>query len=184
MPHKVSQELEKPGGHKELLDQVVSELYRKLGAVAHNKVRLSGLNSLNTFELVHEVYLKLASAKEMRAEDQEHFMALAATAMRHIIIDRVRMRKALRRGGDIDFNTLHESRVPWNDRAEEALVIDGLVRQLGEIDAKLSTTVECRYFAGYTEDQTARVLNVDVRTVRRYWSRARNWLEHAYAAGS
>ena len=174
------------GGHagvdsKAALDVVVTELYQRLGKVAHNKLYPFGGGSLNTSELVHEVYLKFLAGQGIDAQSEEHFMAIAATAMRHIIIDRVRMRRSARRGGQVQFATLEESRLPWNDRAEEALVIHELIDRLAEIDGRLATTVECRYFAGYTEQETAAILDVNVRTVRRYWVRARNWLEQCYA---
>ena len=115
-----------------------------------------------------------------QVQNQQHFKALAATAMRQIIIDHARQKKNLKHGGHIQFATLHESRAPWDDRTEEVLFIGSLIERLASIDEKLSTTVECRYFAGYSEKETALILGVDVRTVRRYWVRARNWLEQAY----
>jgi RNA polymerase sigma factor (TIGR02999 family) len=163
-----------------MLDRIVGQLYRQLQLIAHHKLGPFGAGSLNTSGLVHEAYLKLASGAALQVNSQQHFKAIAATAMRQIIIDRARSRKNLKNGGEIQFATLHESKAPWEDRVEVALFIDGLIERLANIDSKLSATVECRYFAGYSEQETALILGVDVRTVRRYWNRARKWLEQAY----
>lgn len=174
------QELKESPSDRKLLDEITGQLYRQLQLIAHHKLAPFDANSLNTSGLVHEAYLKLASGAALRVNDQQHFKALAATAMRQIVIDRARARNNLKRGGDIQFATLQESRAPWEDRVEEALFIDGLMERLAAIDNKLSSTVECRYFAGYSEQETALILAVDVRTVRRYWKRAKKWLEQAY----
>lgn len=163
------------------LDRVISKLYRRLGVLAHNKLKPFSDATLNTSELIHEVYLKLSSNNSVEARDREHFLAIAATAMRQIIIDRARSRKSMRRGGEMKFATLEDNRVPWDDRLDEAIFVDSLMEKLRSIDDKLATTVECRYFAGYSEKETALILGVSIRTVRRYWTRARNWLELSQA---
>jgi RNA polymerase sigma factor (TIGR02999 family) len=163
-----------------MLDRIVGQLYRQLQLIAHHKLGPFGAGSLNTSGLVHEAYLKLASGAVLKVNSQQHFKAIAATAMRQIIIDRARAKKTQKNGGEIHFATLRESKAPWEDRIDEALFIDDVMERLAHIDGKLSATVECRYFAGYSEQETALILDVDVRTVRRYWSRARKWLEQVY----
>jgi RNA polymerase sigma factor (TIGR02999 family) len=158
----------------------MSELYQQLQLIAHNRLGPFDSGSLNTSGLVHEAYLKLAVSAQVQVQSPQHFKAIAATVMRQIIIDRARQKQTQKQGGKIQFATLHESKAPWDDRSDEALFIGGLVTQLKDINDKLATTVECRYFAGYSEKETALILGVDVRTVRRYWDRARKWLEQAY----
>jgi RNA polymerase sigma factor (TIGR02999 family) len=165
---------------KDQLDAIVGQLYRQLQLIAHHKLAPFGAGSLNTSGLVHEAYLKLASGATLKVNSQQHFKAIAATAMRQIIIDRARARQSLKNGGEFNFATLQESKAPWDDRVEEALFIDGLMQRLSAIDEKLSAIVEYRYFAGYSEQESALIMGVDVRTARRYWNRARKWLEQAY----
>lgn len=166
--------------NRQLLDEIFRQLYRQLQIIAHHKLGPFDNGSLNTSGLVHEAYLKLAASAAVRVNSQQHFKALAATAMRQIIIDRARARKNLKAGGEFEMATWCESKAPWDDRVEEVLYIDGLMTRLAAIDSRLSATVECRYFAGYSEQETAQILGVDVRTARRYWNRARKWLEQTY----
>ena len=128
--------------------------------------------------LVHEAYMKLAGQKGMRVEDRGHFLAIAACAMRQVIISRARARLAAKRGGGEVPMTLDEERVGSAEQAqaEWLLDLDRALELLRERDERLARTVECRFFAGLSEEETARALGVSLRTAQRNWMRARAWL--------
>jgi RNA polymerase sigma factor (TIGR02999 family) len=134
---------------------------------------------------VHEAYLKLAGQKGMRVEDRGHFLAIAARAMRQIIVSRARARVAAKRGGGDIRLTLDEERIAaaGETQAEWLLDLDRALEGLRERDERLARTVECRFFAGLSEDETAEALGVSLRTAQRNWMRARAWIRSELTAG-
>jgi RNA polymerase sigma factor (TIGR02999 family) len=173
------------GGNRAAFDELVPLIYDELRRIARNHLRRTQRGAtLDTNGLVHEAYLKLAGQKGMRVEDRGHFLAIAARAMRQIIISRARARVAAKRGGGDIRVTLDEGRIAANEmEAEWLLDLDRALEQLRERDERLARTVECRFFAGLSEDETAEALGVSLRTAQRNWMRARAWIRSELAAG-
>ncbi|HUF51418.1 MAG TPA: sigma-70 family RNA polymerase sigma factor [Longimicrobiales bacterium] len=150
--------------------------YAELRRIAHRQLRRERAgHTLNTTALVHEAYLRLA---DRTAEwiDRTHFFALAAQAMRHILIDHARRHRSTRRGGQLVRVPLDEAMLTLEDRAELLLAVDEALTRLAAVDERRCRVVECRFFAGLTEEETAAALGVGVRTVKRDWAKARAWL--------
>ncbi len=155
---------------------IVDALYKELCLVAQSQLNKLGSKEICAQELVHEVYLKFSDSLSVNASGRRHFLAIAANAMRFLIIDQLRTDNSLKRGAHLCATTLSDSKVPINDNATEIMYVHNAIEKLREIDEKLATTVECKYFAGYSEQETAEALNVNARTVRRYWQRSKKWL--------
>jgi RNA polymerase sigma factor (TIGR02999 family) len=132
--------------------------------------------TLNTTALVNEAYLKLVDQEELSLRDRGHFLAIAARAMRHIIVDHARARLAYKRGAGRTELTLQSHLLPIADDAERLVDLDVILDELTALDERLTRVVECRFFAGLTEDETALALATSLRTVQRDWMRARAWL--------
>jgi RNA polymerase sigma factor (TIGR02999 family) len=165
------------GGDRDAFDRLVPMVYDELRRIARNHLRRTNRGAtLDTTGLVHEAYLKLAGQKGMRVEDRGHFLAIAACAMRQVIISRARSRLAAKRGGGVIPVTLDEERVGSDAQAEWLLDLDRALALLRERDEKLARTVECRFFAGLSEEETAQALGVSLRTAQRNWMRARAWI--------
>jgi RNA polymerase sigma factor (TIGR02999 family) len=113
-----------------------------------------------------------------------HFLSMASRAMRRVLIDHARQHRALRRGGAVRPVTLDEAVVASDVRAEELLALNDALEQLGSLNPRLVSVVECRYFGGMTEEETAQALTVTSRTVRRDWIKARGWLRQALDPGA
>lgn len=158
------------------LDFIVDALYKELCKVAQSQIHKLNSADITPQELVHEVYLKFSQSLSVNANGRRHFLAIAANAMRFLIIDQLRTEGSLKRGAHLCATTLSDSKLPIIDNAVEILYVHDSIEKLREIDGKLAVTVECKYFAGYSEQETAEVLDVNVRTVRRYWQRSKKWL--------
>ena len=168
------------GGDTEALNQLIPLVYERLRAMAH--ARLSGQGpgaSLDTTALVHEAYLKLVNQSQVEWRDRTHFFAVAATAMRQIVVDRARRRGARKRGGAVRAALLDDSGPGVDARAEEILALDQALAQLGALSERLVKMVELRFFAGLSIEETAEVLGLDARTVNRDWRVARSLLFRA-----
>ncbi len=159
------------------LNVVVEGLYDQLCQMANSQLNKLNPENISATELVHELYLKLSRCMSFNANSRQHFFAIAATAMRQVIIDQLKAKKRDKRGGDLVATTLSDTKMPMLKNQLEILAVDHALIRLKDIEPKLSATVECRYFAGYSEKETAEALGVNERTVRRYWSRAKRWLQ-------
>ena len=158
----------------ESVDEVTALAYQELRAIAHRRlVARDHAGTLSTTALVHEAYLKLADQSRAGWRDQAHFLALASLAMRHVLVDRARERMALKRGGVRRQVTLNEDVVAVEDQPETLLQLDEALDRLSNVDPRLARVVECRFFGGLTESDTAATLGVTVRTVQRDWVKAR-----------
>jgi RNA polymerase sigma factor (TIGR02999 family) len=172
-------------GDSNALDRLVPLVYEDLRRLARVQLRRrGGGETLNTGGLVNEAYLRLVDQTRASWRDRGHFFAVCAIAMRQIVVDHARRRTRLKRGGDHGMVPLDEAR----DHAAEAdaarvLEIDMALRKLGEADRRLAAVVECRYFAGLTDEETALALGVSVRTAQREWFKARAWLRHELSGG-
>jgi len=170
-------------GDSGAFDRLVPLVYHDLRRLARAQLRRLGPGqTLDTTALVHEAYLKLVDQSRVQWQDRGHFLAVTATAMRQILIDHARGRTRHKRGGGVAHAPLDEARIAVADDAERLLELDLALRDLAEVDARLVRIVECRYFAGYSEQETAEALGVSLRTAQRDWLRARAWLRQALAA--
>lgn len=170
-------------GDQRALDQVVARAYQELRAIAHQRLIARGRGgSLSTTALVHEAYLKLVDQSRAQVQDRAHFLALASLAMRHVLVDRARERATLKRGGARRLITFDEEQVTVDDQAEAVLQLNEALERLRAWDARLARVVECRFFGGLTEPETAEALGLTVRTVQRDWVKARVLLRHALAS--
>lgn len=164
----------------ERLDQLVATLYQELRRVARGQRRRSGgRHTLDTTAVVHEAYLKLARSPQEYA-DEEHFLASATTAMRHLLVDHARKRLSTKRGGGRIAETLTDVGHPSARLLEQAgrlIDLDRALIELAEHDERLAKIVECQFFAGLTREETSSVLDLSPRTLRREWAKARAWLE-------
>lgn len=155
-------------------------LYEDLRAIARRERRRVGAgDTLRTTALVHEAYLKLRGSAGFN--DQSHFLRACALAMRHILVNQARDRLAAKRGGGAAVLPLTDMEdLIGDDIADDhrILEVNDALGQLAALNLRLARVVECRFFAGYSESETARALGVTDRTVRRDWTKARAWLLH------
>jgi len=166
------------GGDEEAFREAFSMVYGELRRLASSQKRRVG-GSLDTTGLVHEAYIKLAAGQGVKGRDRSHFMAIAATAMRHLLVDYARSRCRAKRGPDLRRVTLEPSRMPAEVADQEAvnlLALDQALNRLAEQQPRLAQVVECRHFAGLSESETADAVGVSLRTAQRAWKDARVWL--------
>lgn len=171
------------GGDRAAFDQLVAAVYDDLITLARRQLRRVGGNeTLATTGLVHEAYLRLAEQTRAEWQDRGHFFAVAATAMRQIAISYARRHRAAKRGGGQARVTFDENVLAVEEQAADLLALDQALERLRSLDERLVRVVECRYFAGLDEEETAAALGVSRRTVQRDWVRARAWLAEALGA--
>lgn len=168
-------------GDAEAAHSLFAATYDDLRRIARARLYASGRQpTLDTCSLVHESYVRFASAGRLHIEDRRHFMRWAGHVMRSIIVDYARRRQAGRRGGDA-------VRVPFTERLapgtlvpeDEILRVHEALDRIAEIDGRLAQVVEMRYFSGMTDAEIAEVLDVTDRTVRRDWEKAQLLLREA-----
>jgi RNA polymerase sigma factor (TIGR02999 family) len=172
-------------GQRHVIGKLYTVLYAELRTLAHAHLRqISGGvdETLCTTALVNESYLRLAGGAPPRADEREQFLALASTAMRHVLVDHARARGAQKRGGGYLRLTLHDDIAITDGAALDLLALDDALEQLGRIDQRMVSVVECRFFGGLSLDETARALQISASTVERSWRRARAWLQHMLTA--
>lgn len=172
-------------GDREAFDRLVPIVYQDLRRVARRQLRrrLVG-DSLDTIGLVHEAWFKLVDESGADYRDRGHFLAVSARAMRQVIIDHARQRHAAKRGGGQAALPLDEERIPVQQQTEQLLALDQALERIEARQPRLARVVECRYFAGLSEAETAEALGVSVRTAERDWKRARAWLLEELRGGS
>jgi RNA polymerase sigma factor (TIGR02999 family) len=155
--------------------------YPELRRLARARLRVGGGRGVvDTTALVHEWYVRFATAGPLPLEDRIHFMRYASRAMRAVIVDLVRRRLAARRGGGAPHVSLTLGDADRLDGgAAEILRVHEALEALAALDGRMAQVVELRYFGGLTEPEVARALDVTERTVRRDWEKARLWLAEA-----
>ena len=169
-----------PGsGPSEPLDLAVSRAYQQLRAIAHRRLAGDPGGTLSTTALVHETYLKLVDHSQAEWNDRGHFLALASLAMRHVMVDLARERSTAKRGGAARQVTLDEENTTVEDQAEIVLQLNEALDRLAAWEPRLAQVVECRFFGGFSESETADALGITVRTVQRDWVKARVLLRRA-----
>jgi RNA polymerase sigma-70 factor, ECF subfamily len=166
------------GGDATALDRLYPLVYEQLQRVAHDQMKRerSG-HTLDTTSLVHEAYMKLVKhPPRVQWQSRVHFFAVAARAMRQILVNHARSRSRVKRGGEVTPVSLDAAVVMPETRPEELVSLDEALERLEAIDARQGRVVELRYFGGLTIEETAQVLGVSVVTVKRDWTAARAWL--------
>lgn len=170
------QEIKQVDGSKnrEALDKFLPIVYNELRRLAASFLQREHAVSLQTTELVHEAYFKLIDQRKVDWENRGHFFAIAAQAMRRILIDAARQRKSLKRG--VEKVPLDDSPTIAVEVNQELLELDKALSELELFDEQQCRIVELRYFGGLTVEEVAEVLKVSPSTVKREWTIARAWL--------
>ncbi len=179
--HEITQLLLAWGaGDQTALDRLVPLVYDELRRLAQSQMRRERAgHCLQTTALIHEAYLRLIDAGQVRLEDRTHFFAVAARLMRQILVDFARARGYQKRGGGAQAVSLDEAmaiiqRGP--ERDEDLVALDEALSALGGVDARKAQVVELRFFGGLSEEETAVALKVSIQTVKRDWRLAKAWL--------
>lgn len=170
-------------GDRAAFDAMVPLVYQRLRKIARGQIRRGGRGgTLATTGLVHEAYLELVGETDIAWQNRSHFYAICARAMRRIVVDYARRRTAQKRGAGQPGITLDPEKLlvagaeSAEGQAELVLAVDTALNRLAAFNERLERVVECRFFAGMTDDETAAALGSSVRTVQREWQRARAWL--------
>ena len=162
------------------LNTLMPQVYDELRAVARRQLAIrSAGGTLSTTGLVHEAYLKLLAQARVSWKDRAHFVALAALAMRHVLVDRAKARMAHKRDGARIRVTFDEAVIPPDDQPEALLELSEAIDALARVEPRLAQVVDCRFFGGMSEDEVAEALGVTTRTVQRDWAKARMLLRRA-----
>jgi len=172
--------------------ELVPLVYDELRALARRHLRRErDSHTLNTTALVHETYLRLVQQRGTQCQNRSQFFAIAARVMRRVLIDYARQHRAAKRGGSAAMITLERVEEEManeplsgdlhaysaaDERAELLLALDEAVSRLAAVSQRLAQVVECRFFGGLSEEETAAALGVTARTVRRDWVKAKDWL--------
>jgi RNA polymerase sigma factor (TIGR02999 family) len=170
-------------GDRAALDALFPLVYNELTILARQQRRAwHGDLTLNTTALVHEVYLKVVGQKRIPSDSRAHFFGVAAKAMRHILCNHARDRRRQKRGGGaphLSFTPGHEvtAQVQLSDDQTDMLAaLDEALEELERIAVRQARVVECRFFGGMNIEDTATVLGISPRTVKRDWIFAQAWL--------
>jgi RNA polymerase sigma factor (TIGR02999 family) len=172
-------------GDPEALKALIAEVYSELRRMAGHLLRRErGDHTLQPTALVHEAYLRLTGLREMRLENRRHFYGAAAMAMRRILVDYARQRRAEKRGGgDLQRAPLEEALNAPIDLRLDFERLDEALEQLAAFAPDKAKVVELRYFVGLSIQETAIVLDIAPATVKRHWTFARAWLFRALHEG-
>jgi RNA polymerase sigma factor (TIGR02999 family) len=158
-------------------DELLSRVYDELRHLASRKMAGEATgHTLQPTALVHEAWLKIGVEGEVRWRDRGHFFRAAAEAMRRILIDHARRKKALRRGGAREMVALEGVEIAAPAASDELLSLNEALEQLAAVDARKADLVKLRYFAGLSFDETAAALGIAVPTAKEWWSYSRAWL--------
>jgi RNA polymerase sigma factor (TIGR02999 family) len=170
-------------GGRASVERLTPLLYDELRRIAHLRLRSErDDHTLSTTALVHEAYLRLVDQSRVGAEEHSQFLALASIAMRRVLVDHARAHLSAKRGGDQGKLSLDEELAidaAEDERSAMVVALDEALSELAAFDTRLARVVECRYFGGLTEEETARVIGATSRTVRRDWVKAKGWLYNA-----
>jgi len=164
-------------GDRSAMEKLLPIVYDELRRLAHKQLfNERSDHTFNTTDLVHEAYLKLVKLDRIRWQNRAHFFAIAAQAMRNILVNYAVKRKAQKRGGGQEKIPIDEVLVMSEQRAEALLALDEALKHLNTLSTRQHQIVECRFFGGLSIEETAEVLGVSPATVKRDWNLARAWL--------
>ena len=168
-------------GNREAMNELVPLVYDELRAIARRKLRYERRgHTLNTTALVHEAYLKLVRLDRVQWQSRAHFLAIAAQAMRNILVNHALRRKRAKRGGGIPHTTLEESAAETATmpvaEADRILALDEALKGLAEVNPRHARIVECRFFGDMTIEETATAMDLSPATIKRDWTLLRAWL--------
>lgn len=161
------------GAQDRLWDLTYEELFR-LAARLMSHERTG--HTLSPADLIGELWLKLKDQDRITWRDRAHFYGVAARACRRILIDHARRHRAQKRGSGAARVTIDRIQIQTDDGAEELVALDQALERLRELDPRLYQVVELRYFGDLSEEETAQMLEISTRTVRRDWVKAKGWL--------
>ena len=164
-------------GDRDALDRVIPVLYDQLCTIARRQLsKMPRGDSMDASGLVTEAYLRLIDEHGVDWKDRAHFLAICARTMRRILVDAARQRYSMKRDAGAPANIDIEA-IGCDAQHENVLAVDQALEQLTQLNERLAKVVECRYFAGMTEEETALALTLPLRTVQRDWLQARQWLQ-------
>ena len=174
----------RPGGRARAeVDELIGTVYGELRQIAHHHLRRERRgHTLNTTALVNEAYVKLAGFDHVIWRDRAHFFAIAAQAMRRVLVDYAVARKTRKRDGG-ERRSLEDVVIRIDPRIDDVIAVDAALTRLEELNARLARVVECRFFAGMSVEETADALALSPATVKRDWSVARAWLNKELLEG-
>jgi RNA polymerase sigma-70 factor, ECF subfamily len=169
-------------GDASALAHVFPLIYDELRRLAELQMRREpDGHTLSPTALVHEAYMRLIDYSRVEWSGRAHFMAVAATAMRRILVDHARGHRSLKRGGALRRVSLDSVELGAEDRAELLIAVDEALARLKQLDERQAQVVECRFFGGMTEEETAEALGIGLRTAKRDWAKAKSWLHREIA---
>ncbi len=164
-------------GDRRALDQVMPLVYETLRSLAHRALRRERPeHTLSTTALAHEAYLELVGVEDVVWQDRSHFFAIAARAMRRILVDYAVARNAQKRGGGAVVIELDDIALAIENHLEDVLALNEALGHLESVAPHAVRVVECRVFTGMTIEETAAALAMSPASVKRHWSLARAWL--------
>ncbi len=166
-------------GDRGAFQRLIPVVYDDLRGIAHRRLRSEGSHTLSTTGVVHEAYLQLVNQATATWRDRAHFFAVAATVIRHVLIDYARARATEKRGGGMVRIPLREDLDGGGDDSIDLLALNEALEALTERDPRLGKLVECRFFGGMTMKDAAEALGVSLRTAERDWTRAKAYLYRA-----
>jgi RNA polymerase sigma factor (TIGR02999 family) len=165
------------GGDQEALQALLPLVYNELRRLARRRLQAERPHhTLQSTELVHEAYLRLAKSPPQEIENRLHFLAIASQLMREILVDYGRRRRASKRGGGCKI-TLNEAIVSAPNNELDVLVLDEALTSLSQLDGQQAKVVELRFFGGLSIEESSQVLGISPATVKRDWATARAWLK-------
>jgi RNA polymerase sigma-70 factor (ECF subfamily) len=171
------------GGGREGLDRLLPVVYDELYRLARRQLRDERADhTLGATALVHEAYLKLSGLDRMHWQNRSHFMAVAAQAMRRVLVNYATARGAQKRGGKRERLSLDDVILLTEERGDELVALDDALTRLAALDQRQARVVECRFFAGMSVEETAEALGVAPSTVKRDWTVSRAWLHRELEA--
>jgi len=163
-------------GDESALNRLLPLVYDELRKIASSYLSQEhSSQTIQTSDLVHEAYLRLAEA-DVTWQNRAHFFGIAARSMRQILVDYARRRNAEKRGGGMTRVSLTESVLLVDEDFSRLLMLDDALKRLEQVDSRLCKVVEMRYFSGLTIEETAEALSVSARTVENDWNLAKAWL--------
>lgn len=172
-------------GNREALNELVPLVYDELRVIARRRLRHERPDhTLDTVGLVNEAYLKLFQLDRIQWKSRAHFLAIAAQAMRHILVNHALRRKRIKRGGGAPHVPLDEAAGMPGGEVDRILALDEALERLAALNPRHARVVECRFFVGMTIEETAEALGVSPATAKRDWGLLRLWLGRELADGA